>query len=497
VKGGVRVIIAGVALTTAIAGYASQPGEPQAEASVEAVPAWVGQLEQMIEKGQGKEARALLDTQLANEERPWAVAVLHRYRAVADMLLGDREAFKNDVAFALKLSPDPVQHLPAFVEMGTMFDPGVALASLKRLAAIDPEQARDLDEMVVGRLLGAFKQGHLDDQYEDLVLVLADISYGGILSRDDIQLEAATILIGRGQLDPALVHAEKISGRSGLIDILTDRRFERIWGRLEQSVGDRMETIAQVNLVKAKAQFDRAPQDLEARLALMRAYKDLGMWDPADELGKAVGTTSEELTALTERTAWIVDEHARILAEAGRVDEADARRAAIVATWSDERGWVISMAINRIATLADAHHYDRALALLDSQKDQLERYSSPYAKQLVRAFRALTLAGLKRPKDAAALGDDILSHADDATSATLGALLLLGRDAEAEKLAIRWLSDPEKSGAMISFLRVSDTSKTDDPVAVELHNRFRARPAVQAAFLAKGRDLPERLRRAF
>ena len=450
----------------------------------------------MLQSGQGKEARELIDARLREESEPSAVAGLHQLRAIADILLNDHEAFKADTDRALAVAPNPARHLRAFVEMGALFDPEVALAALKRLAVIDEERARRLDEMVVGRLLQSFFQADKIPQYEDLTLVLGEISYGGILSRDDIQIKSATILMKRGRSDQALGHARRVNSRSGLIDILTDRRFEAIWPELERSVGPRMETVANANLATARTDFAKDPEKIEARLTLMRAMSDLGMWADADNLGKAIGRNKDELLALDERTAWIVDLHADILAAADRMDEADQRRAALIETWTDDRNWIINMAINRIGTLANAQRYDRALALLDSDRPRLDRFSSPYAKQLLRAFRIRLLVGLGRLNEAKAIAPALVEHSGDATQATLGALLYLNRDADAEKLALKWLDDPDEASSVISFLRtIDDPSSDQEKIEAELTARLRARPAIASAFAARARDLPPSLRR--
>jgi hypothetical protein len=455
-------------------------------------------IQALLQAGQGKEARDLIDARLREERDPAGIANLHQMRAIADMLLNDREGFKADADRALAASPNPARSLQAFVEMAVFFDPDIALSSFKRLSAIDKDRARRLDERVVGGLLQVFFQAGKIPQFEELTLLLGDLSYGGALSRDDIQIKSATILMKRGRPAEALDHARQVRNRSGLIDILTDRRFEAIWPELERSVGPRMETVAQANLASARAAFEKDPDKIEARLALMQAMADLGMWADADSLGKAIGRNRDELLALNERTAWIVDNHADILAAADRMDEADQRRAALVDTWTDDRGWIVNMAINRVGALVSAQRYQKALALLDSEKPKLDRFSSAYAKQLLRGYRIRLLVSLGRLKEANAIEPELIEHSGDATEATLGALLYLNRDADAEKLAVKWLDDPDKASSVISFLRtIDDPSSEEEKLEASLTARLRARPAIAAAFAARARDLPPSLRRQF
>jgi hypothetical protein len=419
-------------------------------------------------------------------------------RSVADAGLRDIPSLRKDAAEALRLSGESVALHSAYFVLGGQVDPDLALSSLERLAVLAPNVARSIDEGRIWHLGQAFYQGHRMAQYNRLMLVLADLSYGAVRPADEVQKKAAEILLQRGDVQGAIEHVRKVSGRDTLLDILTDRRFQSLWPELERSSGDKLEVPAKARLASAQAKFKAEPDSLPVRLDLMQAYVDLGLLSEAEKLGGEVGRTLEELMRLGETTAYVIDKHADILAMLGRHEEADARRAALVATWTRDRRWVINMAINRLAALFTAHKYQLILDELDRPGNRYQEDSSPYAKQLLRVLRISSLVELNRLKEAQAQIPDLRAHEDDAPAATIDALLIAGMDAEAEKSTLAYLKDPDKRDTIIRSLRIADRAvNSDDPLADKAHFRLRARPAVEAAFELHARDLPERFRRAY
>jgi hypothetical protein len=440
----------------------------------------------------------LVDSQLKKPQDPKSLFTLYYLRSLADTGLRDKASLQRDITQTLKHGDDSAMLRLVHLSMGMQIDPDLALTSFEALAKLSPDIARGLDEGMVWRLSQFFRQNHRTAQYERLVLALADISYGSVRSSDNALREAAEILVTRGDVGRALVHARKIRSRDGLIDILTDRRFERLWPELERSSGDRLEIPARAQLQKAQAAFESDPTSLTARLDLMRAFTDLGDLTEADQLGAAVGNSLEDLMGLDETTAYVIDEHAELLAVLGRADEADRRRAALLPTWTGDRRWVINMAINRLAALLDAGQFKKVLEELDRPGNRYQQDSSAYAKQLLRVLRIGSLFGLGRRTEGLTLVPELIAHSSDAPGATIDGLLLAGRDDDAERLALEYLRKPDSRNSIIRGLRFADRApKLDGGLADKMHARLRARASVEAAFQSYARDLPERFVRTY
>lgn len=461
------------------------------------LPKWAAKAESALKGGRGAEARAIIDKQLKVVTDPGERAAMLVIRLVADAELGDRRSFRSDAAQAIAISTYPETVLPKIAELSVGYDPETSISAIARLAQVDPNAARAIDSSLIMQLYNRLRDDKLDVERKTFTLLLADISYGNSLLRDGFQLEAAELLIERGQTVKALNHVVQIRGRNALNNVLTDRRYQQFWPELERTVGDRMETAARANLAFAEAAFQADPNDLRARRALMQADSELGLYDAADALARDFGRDRASLMSMDKNSMWVVELHASILAYAGRFDEAEKRRAAVVDTWTEQRSWVVNTAINRISSLINARRFGEALTLLDKDRGRLKKSSSSYAKQLLRSYRISALVGLNRRDEALRQASELPSHADDAPIATIASLILVNRDAEAERLVIEQLKRPDRRKEMISYLSVGDVWSKYDPNVQSGDARFRARPAVEAAFQAVARDIPQRLRRTF
>ena len=476
------------------------PGKPPSQPVLvrEPVPEWAAEIQLALAQGRYEDARLLIDSQLKHRPSVPDLEALRFLRTIADAGLHDVDGLRTDAAESLRVSGESVQLLTAFFALGSRVDPELALSSFERLAVFNPSVARTADEDTIWRLLQLFKQNHREAEYSRLVLVLADLSYGTVMPPDEFQKQAAAILIERGDIKRALECARKVSDRDGLIDILTDRRFEQLWPELERSSGERLEVPARAQLARAQSDFKAHPESLPLRLSLMRAYVAMGHLPEAEKLGAEVGRTLEQMMTLSESTAYVIDKDADVLAMLGRRGEADYRRAALLATWTRDRRWVINIAINRLVALFSAHHYQDILRELDRPGNRYQEDSSPYAKQLLRVIRISSLVQLGRRPEALKLIPDLRAHDQDAPAATMDALLIAGMVSEAEKIALADLKDADQRDSIIKSLRISDQApKSDDPLAEQIRARLRARPAVEAAFQKYARDLPENLRRTY
>lgn len=461
-------------------------------------PKWLEAIRAAFVTGRFNDARLLIDAQLKLQHNDREAGTLYFLRSQADAALGDQSGFRTDSAEALKRANYRLPLDIVYFSMGLQVDADLALSSFEHIAIESPELARGYEPAALGRLAQAFMQTNREAQYERLFLALAGVGFGTGLISDDIQKQAAQILLKRGQVEKAIDHARKIAGRDGLVDLLTDRRFAKLWPELERTSGDRLENPAQSALTLARSDFNANPKSLLRRLDLMRAYRDSGNLPEAEKLGAEVGKTLEELMSLNEQTAYAIDAHAEVLAMLGRLEESDRRRLEMVQTWTPDRRWVINLAINRLGELFSTRRYRDILAELDRPGNRYQQDSSPYGRQLLRALRIGSLFGLGRQAEGKALVPDFVAHNDDAPGVTIDTLLVVGEDKEAEKVALSALADPDKRWSVMQTLRIADHApKLDLPNAEQLHLRFRARPAVAAAFQTYARDLPARFRRTF
>ena len=442
-----------------------------------------------------KRALKIVDHRIESETDADQKALLLTFLGLIHLSSSETNKARSDFAQAVGTAADPSAVLDAQVTLITPLNPILASEALKRLAALDPAAARQIDPNIVGQLLRFTKKSGGTDIYYPLLFTIADLGFGSVDERDSIALEAATVSQSRGEVARALQFAKSVSSRASLVQVLTERRFAALWPELERSVGPKMEIPAQRNLAIAQATFDADPSDPQARLELMQAHIDLKQWQAVDSLGKDIGRSRAELMAIDSETMWLIDTHAVALKMMNRRDEGDRRRAALVETWSPTRRWIVSSAINRIEDLLGAGRFAEALALTESSVERVKRDGNAYAEQILRSARIEALVRLGRMGEANKLTDDLLAHANNAPARSLMALLQVDRRDDAEKAALGWLSQPDRASRIIALLREDDSwLGLRDDVDEKLIAAFRARPAIAAAFSALARDLPEQFR---
>jgi hypothetical protein len=448
---------------------------------------------------EGRFAHGLAQADLALRaagDDPQRVAGAQFMRAMAFMGLGRRDEARLTARIAL----DTTEQTQVAAALVSFFlaagDPDGAQALLGRYLDRFGFRAGDLEVAPIHNLLGWIRQKQGKPIWEALIVRLAGGGFGGddLAVRDDMALGAARILLARGDLDQAQSLARDVTLRSVAAPALTDRRYEPLWPLLEQSAGPHLERIARAALYQAEAPGKAADAPVAARISLFRAYRDAGLYDLADRVAAPFAATPEELARLGEDGAWLVSDHADMLARRDRLDAADARLAGLTALPIAERPWLISMVINRLDMLVGHGRSAAALPLIDSATASAQTFGSAYAQQLVRELRICALHGVGRDADAHALAADFVAHAADSAGASIDGYMCLDRVADAEALAIKTLGDPDQASDIIAGLqpREADTLH-DNSLWSDLHDRLRKLPTVTAALEKAGRVLPEPL----
>jgi len=357
-------------------------------------------------------------------------------------------------------------------------------------------RAGDLDPSAVYGVLAWIREKQGEAVSEGLTIRLASSGFGGadLETRDRMALQAAGFLLAQGKPDEARALAGEIMMRGIAISGLTERRYESLWPMLEQSGGPHLERIGRAAVIETETAGKAADAPIEARTALFRAYREAVLYDQADRIGAAFAATPEERTALTEKDAWLINDHANLLAGIDRVDDADKRLAGLATLSIAERPWLISMRINRVGALVSYRRDAAALSLIDDTIVAAQTYGSPYARQALRGLKICALHGLGRDAEAQALAPDFQAHAGDAAASTVEGYFCLGRDADAQAAAIKALGNPDDAAVVITMLQPAAMQiPRDTSIWAGFADRLRAMPAVMAAFDKAGRFLPEPL----
>ena len=285
--------------------------------------------------------------------------------------------------------------------------------------------------------------------------------------------------------------AGRIDFREPLTRLLVDRRYTQLWPSIEASVGARMSLAGERAIAAGERAVDADATGTTARHAWFTAYRSAAKLEQADRVADPLKLDAGS----EENDGWLANDHAIVLYALGRVNDADARMAAITALPIAEKPWLINMVINRATFLIEAGEWTAAEAPLGQAERDVVRYGSSYARQIVRAMR---LCLTTRGGTAAAAGIDQIAelekHEADGRESTVDGLLCAGKADAAAAVALRWLDDPDQRGdALMAFQPEGARLPHGPAIHRALYRALAARPDVGAALSRHGRTLPEAL----
>lgn len=407
---------------------------------------------------------------------------------------GEAEALFDSVAAADPNSPVvPMLGFGLFRQSGK---PLLAVRALDRLIAVHPEIARNLPKDDVFELLRALVVLKRLDVSKPLRVRLGRIGYGGEDGpvRDSFSWSVARDALDRGDIQAANAAVATIDDLRTLRAILTDRRYAALWPALEARVGPRLEQPRTAAMLIAQRLAAEAPDDLERKRIYFDTLVDAGQKADADKLAAEVGKTPDDIKKLDEQGGWLINNHAGLLIDMGKLDAGDARYASLRALDIAQAPWIINMVINRAIDQAERGDVARAKPLLDEAATLSKTYGSAYARAIVDAARVCAAARGADPGGAESLLPAVLAQADAAKLAAIGALMCAGNTDEAATRIIAMLADEDERDDAIRRLL-----EKIPPPPMGIRNpgelpQLLARPDVRAAFDKVARELPPALR---
>ncbi|MFZ4689827.1 MAG: hypothetical protein ACOYLS_11365 [Polymorphobacter sp.] len=269
-----------------------------------------------------------------------------------------------------------------------------------------------------------------------------------------------------------------------------DRRFTALWPDIAARLGPGADIADKAFVDAAKARFDAKP-NLISRLGYAEAL-NIASREPEAIVVADVAKTPAELAALADREVWLVNLHAALLGDAGKIDEALARYAAINASPINGRTSLIGTIINQALFAESVDRPKEALTAADFA-DTTAAATSDYGKMYIAQARTCALTQLGRTADATAAVAPLVAKPEDNAEAYLAAMICLGHMDAAAAAIIQRLGDAEDRTEMLfelqPFLIASRAGPRDARLRAGLRT-LKARPDVKAAYVKVGRDLP-------
>lgn len=295
-----------------------------------------------------------------------------------------------------------------------------------------------------------------------------------------------------GHVDAARALLPRITSPRIFLSALGDRRFAPLWSDIEARSGKNMATVINALVERRTAWFDADRNNQEALKELADAYLYAGRFDDILSLVSPREPAEADYGTLTEDMSWALGTKIRALDALGRHDEAGALFDRITAIDpGDGKGWVVGLVINRAMRLADLGKTDEALAAIDRADAIAKNYGNDYAHMLLRRTRICALAGAGRQSEAKALLDQAIANSADSPSSAVQAMLCVGADDEAARVARGMLNDPVQAGDIIDDMQAPDFALDANPsVLPSMAAKLRNRPDIAPLFQKVARDVP-------
>ncbi|KAB7647964.1 hypothetical protein [Polymorphobacter fuscus] len=453
----------------------------------------------LVDANKSDEALVILDAMRAASELPVERGQIEGLRSFALARQNKVREARQAIEASVANTPAPTMLLLRQLFLLRAFDgdPKGAGDTLLLIAATDSKGLSLLPTEVVTEVLRAAQDASKaggDRGFElDYALVAANWSPPDttIADLDWLRLRLATALAARDRLEDARPIVASILSPVVLVRLGIDRRFQKLWPEIEARLGPGADTADAAYVAAAKARFDAAPNSLIARLGYAEAL-NIASREPEAMAVADVATTPEALAALTDREIWLVNLHAELLGDAGQVDKALARLAALNATPIAGRPGLTGTIISETLLAQSLGRPKLALELADAATSKIPA-ASDFGRLYLAQARTCALADLDRKADAVTAAADILAKPDGNGEATLAALICLGRMDDAAAAIIKRLEDPADRTAMLFNLQpflITDRPNPRDTRYRAGMRALKARGDVKAAYQKVGRDLP-------
>lgn len=374
--------------------------------------------------------------------------------------------------------------------------PEKAIAPIKLLAGLDPEQLLELDTVTAYRLYGEIRRQELPVAEKlDFLQALFDANW---LLEDGRQpsslwLDLAELRLREGNEAAAITAAQRITSASDLLAMQVDRRYDGVVKSLGPARFDLAAALAQEEQT-IRATIAANPRNLQNVIELTYVLLDAGRYQDVIDVSDAAlaqfaaAGDTPAFDDAAEALPWIHDNRARGLLGVGRVDEAVAVWEA-ARTMEEDGGANVSQALNLASLYAALGRSNEALESIAGVE-----LASPYGWMEYHSNRVYALiATLDDPRVRESLAY-LREHRKDSRATFVEVMIRIGALDEASIAFRERLEDPdERTSALLSaqhyqvrtYSALSDTWRRQE-------QDFFARPEIVAAVEAAGRlrDVP-------
>lgn len=455
----------------------------------------IGNAAMLVDAGKPDEALVMLDAMLMTTDLPLEKGQIEGLRSFALARLNRIPEAHKAIEAGVASNPSPSMLLLRQLFLLRAFDgnPAGAADTLLLIAATDAKGLATLPTEVVTDVMRAIRK----DEAKAFELDYAMVAGGWapvdmtLADLDWLRLRLITGLVKRGRLDDARPIVDQVVNPVILVRMGIDRRFQPLWPAIEKRLGPGADIADAAYVAAAKARFDKTPKSLIARLGYAEAL-NVASREPEAMAVADVAKTPEALAALSDREIWLVNLHALLLGDAGKIDAAMARFGALNATPVERHPALIGTIINE-ALFAESVNLPKAAMAAVARAEALGGTVNGFGQLYLAQVRACAFQQLGQKAEAMAALAPLIAKPAENEDAYLAAMICVGRMDAAAAAVIRRLGSEEDRTEMLFSLQpflIAERDKVRDARQRAGMRALKARPDVKAAYVKAGRDLP-------
>jgi len=368
-----------------------------------------------------------------------------------------------------------------------------AAERLAQLAEQNPDQVGDVNGDLGRGIIQELTQRDAIELRDRLYVALARADWqpaDRADMRDSIAQGAIEALLKRGDVDGARELLGRVTMPELLISMATERHYQPLWPAIEARLGTHGGVAVDRFALSRLEAYSTTPNSERARRDAVRAFILLGRYAEAAEMAAPVSVTE----GMSEDAVNIARYHAQVLAAQGNRRGGVALLRPFTGLDFAKTPDAVSGLVGLAEMLDEDGQAEEALSVARTTLARGQNALSPWGTAWLKRTEICALGALGRAAEASRLADALASKASENEAATIEALLCIGRNDEAARIAVATFATSEGAS------RLTDQFQPDGAIWAPAASRLRAlwatflrRSDVRRAFDRSARILPENL----
>ena len=322
-----------------------------------------------------------------------------------------------------------------------------------------------VDELEIDWLRNYFRwlvQNDRRDDANELYLAVAAAAHesGQLFVANSLKVfrPAIEFLNSKGRYEESALYLDYLPSPTTLARLLVNVEAEGIWKAIETKAGQGLEAAVRQNIEVTRARHREFPDDYDVLWDYLHALRVDGQYEEALAVSGPAISNWALIDAVGADAFWVVNAHAQLLADLGRVDEADAFFERLISLGISNHSELMRIALNRAELNLIWERPNRALSVVDEILALDTVPATDFGWQTIRFLQVCSLhesGQFDRAKEI--FEREMLPKAADNREALTKAYLCFGEiDKAAETLIARLEDSDARDSALEAFIQTSE-----------------------------------------